>query len=475
MRTRYLLKPTLGLAILIALTCMSISPGPAFAVSWLDKQAGCSDMPLSARILSMGGTAVAGSGSPFSLFRNPALTFATDPGTGDFSAEAATRLDRAVEMRSFPVWDSFESYLTDNIYAYNANYYPGYAAAASYRLDLGGVALGFSGGYFPLYGFDYRYTEYIRDNNSFASQLDELLGINSLDSEGTLDEIAGGAALYLPGTLRLRLGFAASYLTGDINAESSVSYRSASVEDIVARHERSISGQLFRFGISSSPRPDIVIGFAYRSGFELDGDAEWESVAPVAAAFDTATTFSATYPAQYTFGLTFKPRNPLRTRLSIEVGFEPWSGHGVDYGEYDVTPDSSAAFDPLTYSAADSGTVLGYLPVPGIGEFTDDVLTFRVGVEHIFPNDVPFRFGLALSPHVADATIRQAAFTAGTGWRVGILHFDLGFEVATAKYDMPDLFPDTLYSEFIADLEEDRTDKDTVRDFSAKSFLSIRF
>lgn len=475
MRTRYVNKPAAGLTMLFVLAAMLTSPGQAIAASWLDMQAGSSDTPLSARVLSMGGTAVAGAGSPFSLFGNPALTFVTEPGAGVFMAEAAARLDRAVEMRSFPVWDSFESYLTDNIYAFNANYYPGYAAAASYRLDLGGIALGLSGGYFPLFGFDYRYKEYIRDNNSFASQLDELLGINSLDSDGTLDEIAGGAALYLPGTLRLRFGFSASYLTGDINAESRVSYRRDTVEDIVARQARSMSGMLFRFGISSNPRPDLLIGFAYRSGFEVDGDAEWESIVPAAAAFDTTTGFVASYPEQYTFGVTFKPQNPLRTRFSLEVAWEPWTGHGVDYGEYEVTPDSSAAFDPATYTASDSSAALAWLPVPGIAEFTDDVLTFRVGVEHVFPNDVPFRFGLALSPHVADASIRQASFTAGTGWRVGLLHFDLGFEVATAKYDRPDLFPDTLYSDFIADLDEDRTDNDTVRDFSMKSFLSVRF
>ena len=454
-----------------------LAPTWGTAATWLDLQTGATGNYYSARLLSMGGIGTAGPSSPFLVFDNPSLIFCTYPASGSFQAEAAGGMERYVEMRSFPVWDSFSSYLVDNVYAYNANYFGRGAAAVSQRFDLGGLQVGISAGFRPFADFDYKYTEYIRDNNSFAINKDELLGTNSLTSSGSLNEWTAGAALYMPGTLRLSIGLSVSDLSGNIDAESRVAYKPDLTEDLIAEHSRSLDGKIVRFGFSVRPGDHVVLGAAYRSGFSLDGDASWKSISPVAAVCDTTTPFHAEYPGRLSTALTFMPRNALRTRFSFEIGFEPWSGHSIDYGNRVSAADDSTmlTFDPASYEAPDSSLVFSMLPVPSPTEFIKNVWDFRVGVEHVFPNGVPLRFGLKMQPHVSDTSVRSAAFSAGSGWRTGNFIFDFGFEVKTAKYTMPDIFPDTLYSAFIADLESDRTGNDNVSDFSAVGFMSIKF
>lgn len=448
-------------------------PVAVCGANYMDMAMGKRIGTLSTVSFSMGGAGLANPGDPFRILLNPSLAVAGKSGSGDLEFAVTGILDRNVETRSFPVWDSFESYLTDNIYSYNANYYPRLGAALSYAFDLGGTTASIYGGHIPLYDFDYDYTEQIRDIDSFATIQDELLGLNSLQSRGSVDAWTIGTAIRLPGTMKIGIGVLASILNGDIDAKSRIMYEQETVEDIAADHERAFDGKAFGFGLTAEPRHDFTVSCAYRGSFELTGDAEWMPVSPDSAVFDTTTIFKAAYPHQVGFGIAFRPRNQLRTTVSFDLIFEAWSDFYIDYGDIEIS-DSTAAFDPTQIAAPDSSMAFQWLPVPGPGTTGHDIYTLHVGVEHIFRNEIPFRFGFSLSPHPADSGIRKAAFSAGTGWRVGAVDFSFGIEASMTSYRMDDIFPDTLYSDLVVGLE-DRTDKDRVKDFAVLGMLTARF
>jgi hypothetical protein len=75
----------------------------------------------------------------------------------------------------------------------------------------------------------------------------------------------------------------------------------------------------------------------------------------------------------------------------------------------------------------------------------DDVYEWRIGVEHIFYNERPLRFGFLYRPSPVDEETSESAVTAGTGLRVAGLDVDIAAKVGWREYRASDAFSDDIF------------------------------
>jgi hypothetical protein len=75
----------------------------------------------------------------------------------------------------------------------------------------------------------------------------------------------------------------------------------------------------------------------------------------------------------------------------------------------------------------------------------DDVYEWHIGVEHVFYNSRPLRFGFLFRPSPSEKETSESAVTAGTGLRVSGLDIDLAAKVGWREYRSADLFSDDIF------------------------------
>ena len=91
------------------------------------------------------------------------------------------------------------------------------------------------------------------------------------------------------------------------------------------------------------------------------------------------------YPHRYRAGLAFRPRTDPVTVFTMELEYAPW--HEVEGERY-----------------------------PGAGvRRLQDVVDVRIGLEHVFYNGVPVRFGFRHFASYRDRDIGTSVFSAGVG------------------------------------------------------------
>jgi hypothetical protein len=116
------------------------------------------------------------------------------------------------------------------------------------------------------------------------------------------------------------------------------------------------------------------------------------------------------YPWCVRAGLAFRPRNELPTVFTLELEYRPWS-------------------------EMRDGTLADTTPI------LNDATDIKMGVEHIFHNGMPLRFGFRYIPSYADRDAAVTAFTAGTGARVGNGRLNASLELAKTSSMLPHQFP----------------------------------
>ncbi|HMB68001.1 MAG TPA: outer membrane protein transport protein, partial [bacterium] len=178
-----------------------------------------------------------------------------------------------------------------------------------------------------------------------------------------------------------------------------------------------LSGTRVVAGLNVRPDHRLDVAVAYRGSVTLDGDFSLSDEAG-AAFFPSADSTSASgsveieYPAEIGFGVAYRPRAKVRTTVRVDAVWTEWSEfrHGLWEGLE-----------------------------------LDDIWTLRVGLEHIFYNGMPVRFGFHYQPSPQNEQVARTAFTFGGGLDLGPLRADLGFEFSNRDYRFDDLFDDAMF------------------------------
>lgn len=114
---------------------------------------------LDARSKAMGGTGLFEDLRPAGITVNPANLTLMDKCAG---ITAGAFVNRNEDNRAVPLYNSFDNYIDDSVYASNINFYDDYSGAAFAALKLGWARFGLGAYYKPYLSFDGNYDEQIR-------------------------------------------------------------------------------------------------------------------------------------------------------------------------------------------------------------------------------------------------------------------------------------------------------------------------
>jgi hypothetical protein len=159
-----------------------------------------------------------------------------------------------------------------------------------------------------------------------------------------------------------------------------------------------LSGSNLTAGFSYVIRNRFNMSLNYKSEMKLSGDS-------------SGTIYTGkrdlTYPSSTGLGIKYQPENVIPVVLSFDAVSTAWS--------------------KLTDTAF-SDTRL------------QDVIEYRVGIEHRFDKGLPVRLGFAYVPHYTDVEIRDSYLTLGTGFGVSNVAVDLGLVFRKSVYVVNDIF-----------------------------------
>jgi hypothetical protein len=371
-----------------------------------------------ARSLAMGQTGVAFQENAFALNLNPACLMEIR----GFSAHSSVHLVKVDEDRAFPFHDSFDGFVDYNTYAMNSNVYSGFAFGVVKTFKNSPVpTVGIAG--YPLYDWNYDYQEEVRDDG------DLLIGRNLIENRKGIYAISLGLAEQA--TSWLDLGVSLNWLNGDGEFE-----RRAFGDTVIAleNQDLDVDGMNFNLGALARVTPRVRVGVAYRSEAKVDGTVKFSG--KDIANPDSSRAVELTYPYSVVFGVEYRPRNDLTTRLNFDVEYARWS-------KFDDINDESIDFD--------------------------NIWQFAGGVEHIFFRGFPARFGFRYQPSYQDKEVTTTAFTFGTGLSHRGFQIDFGGEVGTRTWRQADLFPESYHGGV------ERTGQDKVKESLIRAMISIGY
>jgi long-subunit fatty acid transport protein len=252
-------------------------------------------------------------------------------------------------------------------------------------------------GIFERFDFDYDYFEEFRDPDSQNSPRDLIIQNREIAVSGRLRTLSAGyGSEVLPG---VQLGAAVHRWMGDV--ESAVR-----IEDFSNGRRRfdsvqqDLEGWGWTVGGFGRLGDRVQVGASFEGPVTLDGGHDVTLRSGAGAAPDSVTSTSAQrdidYPGTLRVGATYHPRNALRTTFSIDMERRFWE----------------------------------QVDEPAVGVLGDtvrlrDTWDLRVGLEHVFYNGLPVRFGFRYLENYADAESERAIFSAGVGYRVGGFALDV--------------------------------------------------
>jgi hypothetical protein len=373
----------------------------------------------SARCVGMGEVSLLCEDGPRAVATNPALL-------GRLAGpmiSASYRLIAAKEDWSLPVHDSFDALLGYDTYSHNWNaYQDGDVAAATGGLRmLGGASLGLA--YLPAYDFDYNFYEEVRDRNTTSVPADKIIAKAFVEGDGAIRSLSFGAGRSW--FERLSVGASIDYLWGDYNMDSRLTeidtlkvncWERAVQETSETFAASNLDGVRYRVGIACKVNERIDIGAGFTSGVELEGDYRTNSAEGrmwfVGQPGVLKGSFKMNYPESYYLGVSYKPRNELLTVIEADVRYVRWSD-----------AENQA--------------------LPGVG--FDDVYEWSVGIEHVFYNGHPVRFGFTFKPSPADKQTSEAAVSVGSGMTLGQFGIDFAVRMGWTDYREFPMFDDTTF------------------------------
>lgn len=385
-----------------------------------------------ARSFTMGGTGSFDETRPFGISLNPAnLTLMNRT----FGLQGAMLVNRNEDNRHVPLYNSFDNYIDDAVYASNINFFDDYAGAAFGCYPFGNLRLGGGAYYKPLRSFDGIYQEEIRNNrNTDSDTYPEKIAINSIENEGLLNQAAGllSLGMKLGEDLDVNIGGEFSLLNGSITQEKTIRWSQWAIDTVgegvlpnyTHTQEFDLEGASLKAGaaVKISSRLGVGLSYSLKSTLDRTGSATTQQDAWLNhAAIDTTAALADDYilPGNLRIGFNYQPRNIMRTWFNLDA-------------EYVMYSDISNHYD--------------------------DVVNLYAGVEHHVTNRLPLRIGFqAVSGYLrteeADGSIMvkkiiTPQLTAGSSFElIKNVTMDLGFGYSWREFEALDLFGDSYYND----------------------------
>jgi hypothetical protein len=410
MKRQYKIHPASGMVGLMLAGLLVALPGVAAAGSILDAQYGSAAGTLGAEADAMAGTFTTVYRGGLSARFNPAM----------LSEEQNQRLDGSLSLyqdhedRFQPLWDSFESYVTDTAIASQRNHYfdTGFGAAVRAARGLAvGVSLS------TLYDYTYDFDEVVLDpvNQPGSDPDDRILEERSWRSDGRLRALTLGFAMSTPDE-RLSVGVAGNYAFGNRVIEENRRFFQNQDDSYTNQSDQWLVGGNAVMGVRVKASPRLEIGASWETPLKVSGEMTGldelfavgvDTVATSASAMDR----SIQYPNRYRVGFTLYPRSEPRTVFTAEMVFSQWTK--LEDSEFDEDDQPRL----------------------------EDVVDVRLGVEHTFYNGVPLRFGFRRMDSYTDHEAGATFFTSGIGvpWQSGLFHVSVELSKVTSRQEH--LFP----------------------------------
>jgi long-subunit fatty acid transport protein len=394
---------------------------------------------ISARMLGLGGSGVAGGDAFSALYLNPALAGKTQKW---LSINGGLIINKSEEDRSFPYYDSFGGFEDYGSFSFNKNWRPALYGNVIIQIPLEFVkdaALAF--GYQPFMDFNYNYLEEVRDSESKA---DKLLGYNIIDHCGSMYLIPAAFSFspYEKLTVAAQLGALTGSIDSTVTIEPKVDVLSSI--DKVEKTEKTLDNVplVTTLGMHYQVNEQFAAAATVRLPYTIEFENKYSS--SLADSLSKQYKQKLTYPMRLSAGIDYRFKNILEARIFIDINYEFWS----DF-EDDLNPD-------LDYN---------------------DTYSIKTGVEHIFFNKVPFRVGFCYSSLRETKNINRAVLTAGTGLYIKKIRIDFAAGISTLEYYQEDLFAESIYNGNSVFNFVDRTDMDRVKcsEFFARIDINYSF
>ncbi len=374
---------------------------------------------ISARSMGMGGSGVAGGTEADAAALNPALI---GENSSLITFTGGLWLNRHIEDRAFPYYDSFVGFNDYGSYYYHAKWYQGFWGMAVFNIpfpQLQGINV--AAGVLPFSGFDYDYEEEVRDP---ADKSDRLLGYNTIKQQGAFTQIPLIVAYRaLPG---LYVAGQVSLVRGQIDASQIINPHVADFESIAMHqiHTKKLDKTPLVSTLGLRYRMDerLTVGASVRLPYSLSFKRSFTDVLADTAAVESGQTLD--YPLRFAAGLEYRFENILAAKINLDFVYDLWS-------QFKDNLKANTRFQ--------------------------DTYSFRVGVEHLFFDKVPLRAGFLYSTLRQSASFSRAVLTIGSGFTVRQVQINFGGGVSNMDYYQADMFPDSMWG------LNDRSDSDRVK------------
>ncbi len=407
----------------------------------------------SARSLSLGMVGVSTQVGIENVWTNPALLNTKNQ---LFSLTLNGHLQRFEEKRSYPVMDMFDDVVMNNSYVSNRYWYSNLDGGIIFSLPKN-VYFGLARSIF--WDFTYDYTEEVRGSLPTGTyNRDPLRGYHEINRSGKI--ISTDLGFSFSPFDAVKIGVGGHWLNGK-NLKDRYNVNVLSQDDALASdttfiRESEISLDktpvVYTAGISVQPKNGLTFGFSYQTGVECTFQNLW-SLPEVNERtqlpgyknyfeLDTTGYMITILPDKYSFGIEVNMKNPIDTKSMLEFHYTDWSKF------------TSQVYSPVDEQLAE---------VPFHFQETWEI---RGGVEHIFQNKIPFRFGFIYSESPLGQEFETTRITTGGSYKWGNATFDFGIIFGGLTYRYEDLFKAVSEeSEFL----------DTVKEFNTISTFSITY
>ncbi|MCP4293383.1 MAG: hypothetical protein GY780_16275 [bacterium] len=421
-------KATKGAIMALALLGLLASVAPAGAVPQIMTSYGDQMAWRGADINAMGGTGVALYRGAISNVFNPAMLTA---GPSDGRLDVSMSLDQEHEDRFQPLFDAFDSWVTDAAIASNRNHYwqSGFGVAGS---PLGGktpIRVGLS--LVDRYPFQYKFDEELRNPSPYPPGSGEpardlIIEERSREVTGTLRTLSLGIGADVED--EISIGAAVHYAFGTREETNSVRDYVTEANSYNATTAYDMDGLNFSLGVRGKINERLELGLSWESQLYTTGDYQKSEYDPTnMTTTETSWGGYLRYPNMYRAGLTFRPQTDPITVFTMEFEYAAWS------------------------ELADSEND-GYQNPQNL----QDTMDVRIGVEHRFYNGLPLRFGFRHYDSYADAESAASIFTTGSAMAIGRGEISMSLELGKITSILPHQFPypsDYFGDSFTADPE----------------------
>jgi len=385
--------PALFRVFTVSLVILCSLSGKVAALTFLDISYGTPTGTSLGRGGAMGATGVSLYQGSQAVVNNPALLSLQPQRVHGYFLFGVTH---AAEDRLVPLYDSFDAYVNETTIATNRNTYTVAQGGLLWRLPQE-HPMTLAAGVYERYDFDYDYFEEVRDPDVFANPRDALLGERTLAVEGLLRSLTAGygAEIIAP----VRLGFSVHYYFGNVDmARKETDFQANTAETTTIRRE--LDGWGWTVGGQGSVNEHLDLAVSFEGPFSVSGthflkETDTAQTQPVVQELTTQETID--YPGTLRFGAAYRPQNQLATTFSVEGVYRFWS-------------DLDDSF--RTAVLGDSFTLR-------------DTWDLRIGLEHVFYNGMPVRFGFRYLENYADREASRSIYSAGLGYQFGGTHFDV--------------------------------------------------